>query len=262
MYCIIRIIKFKKTRFTKTLCIALFTCQMFCSRLMTPGLCLEDHGTAQGLRRRAVALRIAVGAEVLLHGVGGLEETYSFLHGKLFSRLINKYNRERGWLGRLEWLSKVFNNDDITTLLIASTPSQTKCSWDIASGSRSAQGCLEAFSHEWNSSAPCPLGATAKVASKRFTPPWQFTQKRWQVKESILASQNDVSEPSRWTHPWTQKQTWRTCRQIPAPPPSAHMFSFQDSNWQQPSKKNSAFQSQSWKWTMGSIELLNWCKMM
>ena len=167
------------------------------------------------------------------------------------------------WKTWMTWITfqNVFN-DDITTLLMASTPSQTTCSWYIASGSRSAQGCLEAFSHEWNSSAPCPLGATAKVASKRFTPPWQFTQKRWQVKESILASQNDVSEPSRWTHPWTQKQTWRTCRQISAPPPSAHMFSFQDSNWQQPSKKNSAFQSQSWKWTVGSIELLNWCKMM
>lgn len=65
---IISIISYKEDiRFT---CVAL--------RLRTPGLRLEDHGTAEGLRRRAVALRIAVGAEVLLHGVGGLEETHSF----------------------------------------------------------------------------------------------------------------------------------------------------------------------------------------
>lgn len=82
---------------------------------MTPGLRLEDHGTAQGLRRRAVALRIAVGAEVLLHGVGGLEETYSFF------ALLNKYNRKgMTWITWMTFQSGV--NDDITTRLIASTP--------------------------------------------------------------------------------------------------------------------------------------------
>ncbi len=80
---------------------------------MTPGLCLEDHRTAQGLRRRAVALRIAVGAEVLLHVVGGIEETYSFLQD---------FGKRKG----MTWMTLIFKsvfNDDVTTLLIASTPS-------------------------------------------------------------------------------------------------------------------------------------------
>ena len=39
---------------------------------------------------------------------------------------------------------------------------------------RSAQGCRVALSQAWNSSAPWPFGATAKVASRRLTPPWDW----------------------------------------------------------------------------------------
>ena len=44
--------------------------------------------------------------------------------------------------------------------------------FDCKDKSRSAQGCRVASNQEWNSSAPCPLGAIAKVASRRLTPPW------------------------------------------------------------------------------------------
>ena len=56
----------------------------------------------------------------------------------------------------------------------------------ISSKSRSAQGCRVAISQDWNSSAPRPFGATAKVASKRLTPPWNNGngEKTWGAETS------------------------------------------------------------------------------